>query len=459
MKATRDKLMEKIHSQCRNLFGDLNFSSCMYRTLIEQLRSENLIEVIEAPISKMHAIGRVLEDFDGKKVVEFKNVEDAIFPLMGNICSSRLVLSKSMGIQPEQLHDFLLASLASPSEPVVIQDAPFLKNSIDPQLESHPVPKFYEEDGGHYYTSGLIITKALDSGVHNSSIHRMLLLSDTQVTARIVPRHLYHNISVAEKMDKDLPIAIAFGLHPAVILAASTPTEITLDEMDVANTLLGGKLERVKLPNSGILVPAHAEMVYEGVILKNERHEEGPFVDVTGTLDKIRKEPVIRIDRVYFRDNAHMTTILPSKTEHFLLMGLGREAKIRESVLNVVPEVGDAHLTVGGGGWLRAIVSIRKQSEGDAKNAIFAAFAAHGSLKWVTVVDLDIDIYDPVEVEWATVTRTGEDDIIIINKARGSSLDPAMDENTKTSIKVGIDATMSLYKSTDSYRKIKIPRT
>ncbi|MCE7735360.1 MAG: UbiD family decarboxylase, partial [Candidatus Heimdallarchaeota archaeon] len=79
-------------------------------------------------------------------------------------------------------------------------------------------------------------------------------------------------------------------------------------------------------------------------------------------------------------------------------------------------------------------------------------------LKWVTVVDLDIDVYDPVNVEWATITRTGEDDIIIVNQARGSSLDPAMDEKTRTSIKVGIDATMSLYKGKDGYRKIEIPK-
>ncbi|OLS16830.1 MAG: 3-octaprenyl-4-hydroxybenzoate carboxy-lyase [Candidatus Heimdallarchaeota archaeon LC_2] len=431
----------------------------MFRKYLEEMRVKGKVVTITDNINPKYELGRILEKFDNDKIVELTSVTDSDYPILGNVVSSREALAISLGIKKDKLHQFLLDALQSPSEPKIIDNAPFLKNvDENPDLNKHGIPKFFKEDAGNYYTSGLVITKGLDSKIHNSSIHRQLLLSNNTTTARIVPRHLFHNIKVAESMDQDLPIAVAFGMHPAVILAASTPTAISLDEMHVANSMLSGKLERVKLPNSGILVPTHAEVVYEGVVLKNQKVKEGPFVDVTGTLDKIRDEPVFRIDRVYYRDNAYMTTILPSKTEHYILMGLGREAKIKESVRNIVPEVGEVYLSTGGGGWLHAIVAIEKQSEGDAKNAIFAAFAAHGSLKWVTVVNTDIDVYDPENVEWAVITRTGEDDIIVIDKARGSSLDPAMDEKSKTSIKVGIDATMSLYKSIDSYRKIKIPK-
>lgn len=434
-------------------------STIVFRQYLEEMKNKAKVETITNEINPKYELGRKLEEYDNEKIVEFESVKESRFPVLGNICTSREALAISMGIEKSNLHQHLLDALQSPSEPSIVSDAPFLKNIDEkPDLNKHGVPKFFSEDAGNYYTSGLVITKGLDSGIHNSSIHRQLIIKNNKTTARIVPRHLFHNIKVAESMDQDLPIAIAFGMHPAVILAASTPTAISVDEMLVANSLLNGKLERVALPDSGILVPSHAEVVYEGVILKNQKAKEGPFVDVTGTLDKVREEPVFRIDRVYYRDNAYMTTILPSRTEHYILMGLGREAKIRESVRNVVPKVGEVYLSTGGGGWLHAIVAVVKQSEGDAKNAIFAAFAAHGSLKWVTVVDLDIDVYDPVNVEWATITRTGEDDIIIVNQARGSSLDPAMDEKSKTSIKVGIDATMSLYKSPDSYRKIEIPK-
>lgn len=431
----------------------------IFREYLTAMDQAGKLEIINDEVNKNYEVGRHLEDFDNRKIVKFTNIKDSIFPLLGNICASRDMLAKSMGIILEDLHIHLLRGLTSPSEPTIVDKAPFLDNMTEKvDFDKQPIPKFFKEDAGNYFTSGLIITKGIDPEIHNSSIHRQLVVSKNETTARIVPRHLYHNIKEAEKKNEDLPIAIAFGLHPAVILAASTPTSIQLDEMYVANTLLDQKLERVKLPNSGIFVPSHAEVVYEGVFLKNETMEEGPFVDVTGTLDKVRKEPKIRIDRVYFRTGAALTTILPSQTEHYILMGLGREAKIRESVLNVVPKVGEVYLSTGGAGWLHAKISIQKQSEGDAKNVIMAAFAGHGSLKWVTVYDLDIDVYDPIEAEWAMVTRTGEDDIIVINKARGSSLDPAMNEELKVSIKVGIDATKSMYKNPESYRRIKIPR-
>ena len=266
----------------------------MFRQYLEELRKSGNVETINDEVNKEYEIGRFLEDFDGDKIVEFTKIKDSKFSLLGNVCASRDALAKSMGTTRDKLHDYLLNSLTRPKEPEIVADAAFLKNvDENPDLNDHPIPRYYKEDAGNYYTSGLIITKALDTGVHNSSIHRQLLISKNETTARIVPRHLFHNIKVAESRDEDLPIAVAFGMHPAVILAASTPTAISVDEMDVANTLLGGKLKRVKLPNSGILVPVHAELVYEGVVLKNTKHKEGPFVDVTGTLDKIRDEPQI----------------------------------------------------------------------------------------------------------------------------------------------------------------------
>lgn len=430
----------------------------MFRKFLEAMRKEGFIIEFTDEIDKTYEIGRQLQKYDNDKIVEFQKVKESDFVLLGNVCSSREILARSMNVDQDELHSHLLNGLRAPLEPEVVPDAPFMENvDENPNINRHPVPKFFAEDAGFYYTSGLIVTKGLESGIHNSSIHRQLIIGDNETTARIVPRHLFHNIKVAEGMDKDLPIAVVFGLHPAVLLAASTPTEIELDEMYVANAMMSGELKRVELPHSKILVPYHSEVVYEGRIINKRREKEGPFVDITGSLDIIREEPVLVIDRVYYRNNPYFTTILPSKTEHFILMGLGREARIKEFVANVVPKVGDVYLSTGGGGWLHAIISVEIQNNGDGKNVIMAAFAAHASLKWVTVVNTDIDVFDPVMVEWATVTRTGENDIIIINKARGSSLDPARNEKEKVSIKVGIDALMDLNKNPDNYKFINIP--
>jgi len=75
-----------------------------------------------------------------------------------------------------------------------------------------------------------------------------------------------------------------------------------------------------------------------------------------------------------------------------------------------------------------------------------AALAAHPSLKHCVVVDEDINIFDAEDVEYAIATRVkGDEDILIVPGARGSSLDPCAQPDGTTT-KVGVDATKPLDK-------------
>jgi UbiD family decarboxylase len=139
-------------------------------------------------------------------------------------------------------------------------------------------------------------------------------------------------------------------------------------------------------------------------------------------------------------------------------MGFPQEAKIAESVAGVVPRVRDVNLTRGGCYWLHAAVSIEKQTEGDAKNAILAAFAGHPSLKHVVIVDPDVDVNDSEQVEWAIATRfQGNRGMVIVSDARGSSLDASGNQDLSLTTKVGIDATRSFLKPKEKFEKARIP--
>ena len=73
---------------------------------------------------------------------------------------------------------------------------------------------------------------------------------------------------------------------------------------------------------------------------------------------------------------------------------------------------------------------------------IKAALDGHKSMKSVTIVNNDIQIDDPVRVEWAMMTRWQPDkDTIILSNQKGSSLDPSRNSDGLTS-KVGFDATI-----------------
>ncbi len=173
-------------------------------------------------------------------------------------------------------------------------------------------------------------------------------------------------------------------------------------------------------------------------------HDEGPFVDLTETYDIVRKQRVIRIKKIHHRDDPLFHILLPGGFEHKILMGMPREPTIFNEVGRVC-ECSGVNITPGGCSWLHAVVGIRKKSEDDGKKAIEAAFEGHKSLKHVVIVDDDIDIYDPLDVEWAIATRVqGDKDIVIKPNQKGSSLDPSADPHTYATCKVGVDATKPL---------------
>ena len=198
-----------------------------------------------------------------------------------------------------------------------------------------------------------------------------------------------------------------------------------------------------------MLVP-EAEIILEGFI-GAERTDEGPFVDITGTYDPVRQEPIIKFTGMYLKPDFIYHGILPGGNEHKMLMGVPYEPKIFRAVAGVT-QVKNVILTKGGCGYLHAVIQIKKSTQGDAKNAIMAAFAAHTSLKHVVIVDEDINPEEPEEVEYAIATRvSGNQDIIVITGVRGSSLDPCQLEDG-TNVKVGVDATMVMGREEDFRR-------
>jgi len=216
----------------------------------------------------------------------------------------------------------------------------------------------------------------------------------------------------------------------------------------------------VKCRKVDAYAPADSELVLEGRISHEREATEGPLVDITGTYDIKRSQPVVEVINVMHRKGYIYQALLPGGAEHRLLMGLPREAAIYEAVSRVVPRVRAVNLSIGGCGWLHAIISIEKQTDGDAKNAILSAFSAHPSLKHVVVVDANVDVFNLDDVEWAIATRfQADEDLVILRNVRGSSLDPSADQERAITSKMGIDATRPLSKPREGFERAEIPRS
>ena len=145
-------------------------------------------------------------------------------------------------------------------------------------------------------------------------------------------------------------------------------------------------------------------------------------MDLTETQDIVRQQPVFEVKAITHRKDAIWHALLPGALEHKLLMGMPREPTIFREV-NTMVDCLDVNVNPGGCSWLHAIVQIDKQNEDDGRKAIEAAFAGHRSCKHVFVVDKDIDIYNPLEVEWAMATRF-QGDQRPDYQAQGAGLEP-----------------------------------
>jgi 2,5-furandicarboxylate decarboxylase 1 len=261
---------------------------------------------------------------------------------------------------------------------------------------------------------------------------------------------------MAEESGQDLPMAIVIGVDPLTLLASQAILSLDADELEVAGALHGAPLDVVKCKTNEIRVPAQAEFVLEGRILAKAREPEGPFGEFPQYYGERAHRHVVEIDAVTHRNNPVFHTIVGGGLEHLLLGGIPREATLLAHLQRSFPGVVDVHLSRGGVCRYHLYVKLRKRSEGEAKNVILGAFAGHYDIKHVVVVDEDVDIHDPGEVEWAVATRFQADrDLVVIPHAQGSKLDPSTRDGLGA--KMGLDATVPLDAPEFKFTRIRVP--
>jgi len=424
------------------------------RSFIESLQKSGELTKIAEPVSTEYEIAGVINALNESPIF-FENVKESIFPVVAGLVSSKELICRALNISKEQLLPKLSLAIEKPINPITVENAPcqeIVYTGADVNLTKLPIMNYTDKDGGKYIASAVSIVKDPQTGQRNMCFHRLMLKDKNHFIARIVENR--GTDSILKKMvNGELEIAICVGNSTAVLLAAATSLPIGVDELGMANAL--EKTDLVKCKTVNLEVPADAEFVFEGKIT-NEKAIEGPFLDLTGVVDRVRQQPVIEITCITHRKNPIYQTILAGKNEHKFLMGMPKEPTIYNEV-NKVCLCKDVYITPGGCSWLHAVVQIHKTHADDGRKAILAAFEGHKSLKHVVVVDEDINIYDPHDVEWAISTRFQADkNLIVLSNQSGSSLDPSGDlsEGKKaTTAKAGVDATTPIVATGKGFKK------
>jgi len=422
------------------------------RNFLSKLEDEDKLVRISKEVDIKYEIANIIYSLDEKPVI-FDNVKGYDMPVFAGITSNRDIIAQGLGTTKEELLFKLVDALRKPKTPEIVSNAPCQEVVIkDPDLSKIPILFHLKGDGGRYGSATVATMKDPDTG-RNVSYHRIMEIGKNKFTARLIKKR--QTRTTYDKIDGDLEMAICIGNSVSTMVATSLGPPSGVDEFSIANALDETKL--VKCKTKDLEVPAESEIVLEGRITR-DLDKEGPFVDLTETRDFERQEPVFVIDCITHRKDAMYQALIPGRLEHKTLMGMPKEPTIYEEVSKVV-DCKNVYVTMGGGSWLHAVVQIDKKHPDDGKKAIDAAFEGHKSMKHVWIVDKDVDIYNPLAVDWAFATRfQGHKDMIIKKDQPGSSLDPSgkHEKGKKTlTTKIGFDSTIPSDVDKSNYEIVK----
>jgi 2,5-furandicarboxylate decarboxylase 1 len=451
------------------------------RQWLAHLEATGRLSVIREGVPLKHRLAAIAKRLDGAQAAYFPKPDGHAVPVVSGFVSRRAWIAEAMGVeQPNLLAAFRRAvEHPLPWREVEPGSAPCQQvvhrfGGAEGAGDLHallPIPTHSEHDNGPYITAGLVIARNPVTGVQNVSINRIQVHGKDRMAILMLPRHLLAFYKAAEAEDQPLDVAVVIGADPLTLLASQAITPIDYDELEIAGALHGEPLAVVKCLTSAVRVPANAEIVIEGKLLPKVREPEGPFGEFPKYYSAKESREVIVVEAVTHRSNPIYHTIVPAEMEHLLLGSIPREATMLSHLQRSFPGVLDVHLSVGGVGRYHLYVKFRKQREGEPRNVILGAFGAHYDIKQVTVVDEDVDVHDPQQVEWAVATRFQADrDLIVIGGAQGSVLDPSttvghdhgMGEPLPPhlqgiSAKMGLDATKPVAYHGHVFTKVRIP--
>ena len=426
-----------------------------FRDYLERLREQNELLEISRPVDLRNIAALVPQS---EKALFFTKPLGYSIPVVSGLLQSRNRLALAIEVPYVKIQEKLQRAMEQPIEPKLVRDGPVKevvleKDQVD--LYRLPVPIFSTLDGGPMITGAVVIAEDPEYGI-NAGMYRLMLKGrDITGIDIVTPNNLRKFTERALTTKRPLPVSICIGAHPYEMVAATFKASLGTNELCYAGGLRGEPLELA----SGVTIPvpciADAEIVLEGEIIpEGWSQPEGPFGEFNRLVGGIHYNPRVKIRAVLHRRNPIYYAL------HMPWENIWMSAPIYEAAAwRVLGEAGvkatAINVTPGGCCHWHIIAAIRKVP-GDGKNAI-AALLSIADIKHVVVTDEDIDVFDPVEVEWAIATRTQADrDVVILSNARSKPLDPSLPptDGIPTTAKMGIDATIPENVPRERYQRI-----
>lgn len=413
------------------------------RSFLDRLRAEGALRHVAERVDPDHEVSAFLSAADGGPALLFDDVAGSDLRIAGNLLSSRARIATALSVPPADILSRVFEAIRAPVAPVPVAEAPVQQLVVTERpLDALPIPTFFELESRPYITAGVILARDPETGRGNASFARLGKLGGDTALIGIAPNHhlaLFARRAAAR--GQPLEIAVVIGAHPAIQLAACLYLGVGDDELHCAGTLLGQPVEVVPARTVDLMVPAEAELVLEGRIL-DEPVEEGLISEYHGMYEQYGPGLLVRFSALTRRRDAIFQVIEPGyHREHMYLGAIPIAAGLMKALQAVLPNVRDVAVTESGAGRTDIVVQIDNPKPGQARRAMFAAWAAVSIVKRVTVVDSDIDPWDPVAVDWARVSRMRfERDVLLVPLSGADRSEPMESGGLVT--KIGLDATV-----------------
>jgi 2,5-furandicarboxylate decarboxylase 1 len=426
---------------------DFDFDKFRLRRFVEKLIEADEVAFYNDPVSLADLSARVDET---PKASLFKQVGPEGFEMIAAVSGSRKRLAMAFGVDESKVIPEYARRMANPQKVVEVPSAvapvhQVVKTGDDIDLMKLPFHLQHEYDGAPYISSGIDYCVDPATGKTNVGCRRLMFRSRNTMRANLSqPSDLKRIYLGCVDRGETLPASFVIGSHPLDYLAAGQ--RIPVDEFGLVATLRGESVPMVKGVTNGVLVPADAEMVIEGYF--DERgyiEKEGPYGEFYGYYGPVHMDPVFHVTAITSRkDMLHQTVRHSGRylswTESANLGGLNAELQMWRSLraANIEPVAVSA--VPGTNGRQSARVSLKRGVPGQARLAIAALFAIP-RIKYVYVVDEDVNVFSNEEVEWAMSARFRSDrDVVVQSGFAPFYMDPTVGDHGDVS-KIGFDLT------------------
>ncbi|HEY3166168.1 MAG TPA: UbiD family decarboxylase, partial [Candidatus Binatia bacterium] len=357
---------------------------------LQRLETSGKLHWVEKQVDpswEVSAVTRHVFDHYGwneRPALGFRRVGESPLPLViGVIGGSPEIYALALSTTVEKIPDVWEQGQCHPIDPVSVKSG-LCKEIIahGEEVDLGMLPQVVwtpSQDPGPYITAPVIITKDVETGRRNVGTYRLQLQGPRTLGLYVgAAQHAARHIRQYEAKQQDMPVAIAIGVDPTIVLASISKFPYGTDELSVAGGLRGEPVPMVRCETVDLEVPANAEIVLEGVLRCGHREPEGPFGEFSGYMSPGGQAPVLELTCVTRRRtpiyHSFLSQMPPSESS--CIRSLGRSAALHHHLRHVLGlPVHDVHFTESGGASSILVISMTKEYPEQVKEVAWGAWS------------------------------------------------------------------------------------